>query len=157
MNTLSENRYTSFVGVCPKTAQSKGYTICKYVNWIGMHGEIGDKNNYRKHLHVFLSKAHFYNFSIFRLGAWKLNVNTINLKHINKNMHFCHYCSNHHHHHHHHCSNRNNNIMEDVEHVIFGCPEYETCRLKYPELFNGSENNFIALSPGILVPVPQLV
>ena len=31
--------------------------------------------------------------------------------------------------------------MEDEEHVIFGCPEYETCRLKYPELFNGSENN----------------
>ena len=42
-----------YVGVCPKTAQSKGYTICKYVNWIGMHGEIGDKNNYRKHLHMF--------------------------------------------------------------------------------------------------------
>ena len=31
--------------------------------------------------------------------------------------------------------------MEDEEHVIFGCPEYNTCRLKYPELSNGSENN----------------
>ena len=31
--------------------------------------------------------------------------------------------------------------MEDEEHVIFGCPEYNTCRLKYPELFNLSENN----------------
>ena len=39
------------------------------------------------------------------------------------------------------CTNRNNNIMEDEEHAIFGCPEYETCRLKYPELFNISENN----------------
>ena len=39
----------SFVGVCPKTAPSQVYTICKYVNWIGMHGRIGDKNNYRKH------------------------------------------------------------------------------------------------------------
>ena len=29
--------------------------------------------------------------------------------------------------------------MEDEEHVIFGCPEYNTCRLKYPELFNLSE------------------
>ena len=28
--------------------------------------------------------------------------------------------------------------MEDEEHVIFGCPKYETCRLKYPKLFNGS-------------------
>ena len=31
--------------------------------------------------------------------------------------------------------------MEDEEHLIFGCPEYSTCRLKYPELFNDSENN----------------
>ena len=31
--------------------------------------------------------------------------------------------------------------MEDEEHVIFGCPEYNICRLKYPELFNDSENN----------------
>ena len=29
------------------------YTICKYVNWIGMHGEIGDKNKYRKHIYIF--------------------------------------------------------------------------------------------------------
>ena len=39
------------------------------------------------------------------------------------------------------CTDRNNNIMEDEGHVIFGCPEYNTCRLKYPELFNDSENN----------------
>ena len=39
------------------------------------------------------------------------------------------------------CTNRNKNIMEDEEHVIFGCPEYNTCRLKYPKLFNGSESN----------------
>ena len=31
--------------------------------------------------------------------------------------------------------------MEDEEHVIFGCPEYNTCRLKYPKLFNLSDNN----------------
>ena len=99
-------RYINCVDICPKTAPSQGYTICKYVNWIGMHGEIGDKNNYRKHLHVFLSKDHFYNLSRFRLGAWKLNVDNINLKRINRNMRFCNYC-----------------------------------RLKYPELFNGSENN----------------
>ena len=66
-----------------------------------MQGRIGDKNNYRKHLHMFLRKAHLYNLSRFRLGAWKLSV-----------------------------------IMEDEEHVIFGSPEYNTCRTKYPELFN---------------------
>ena len=84
-----------------------------------MQGRIGDKNNYRKHLHMFLSKAHFYNLSRFRLGAWKLNVNNIYLKHINISIRFCNYCT-----------NGNNNIMEDEEHVIFGCPEYNTCRLK---------------------------
>ena len=26
-------------------------------------------------------------------------------------------------------------------HAIFDCPEYNTCRLKYPELFNLTENN----------------
>ena len=31
--------------------------------------------------------------------------------------------------------------MEDEEHVIFVCPEYNTCRLKYPELFKISDNN----------------
>ena len=69
MNTLYEKRYISFVDACPKTAPSQGYTICKYVNWIGVQGRIGDKNNCRKHLHMFLSKAHFYNLSKFRLGA----------------------------------------------------------------------------------------
>ena len=32
-------------------------------------------------------------------------------------------------------------IKAEEEHAIFGCPEYNTCRLKYPELFNLSENN----------------
>ena len=36
----------------------------------------------------FLRKDHFYNLSRFRLGAWKLNINNINLKHINKSIRF---------------------------------------------------------------------
>ena len=28
-----------FVGICPKTAPSQGYTICKYIKWVGMHGK----------------------------------------------------------------------------------------------------------------------
>ena len=54
-------------------APSQGHTICKYTNWVGMHGKIGDKNNYHKHLRMYLSKAQFYNLSRFRLGAWKLS------------------------------------------------------------------------------------
>ena len=57
-------------------------------------------------------------------------LNNINLKHINRSMRVSNYCT-----------NRNDNIMEDEEHAIFGCPEYNTCRLKYPELFNISDNN----------------
>ena len=79
---------------------------------------------------MYSSKALFYNLSRSRLGAWKLNVNNINLKHINISMRVCNYCT-----------NRNKNIMEDEEHAIFGCPEYNTCRLKYPELFNLSDND----------------
>ena len=93
-----------------------------------MQGRIGDKNNYRKHLHMFFSKAQFHNLSRFRLGAWKLNVKIINLKHINRSIRFCNYCTTR--------NKSNNNIMEDEEHVIFGCPEYSTCRINYPELFN---------------------
>ena len=59
-----------------------------------------------------------------------MNVNNVNLKNINNIIRFCNYCT-----------NRNNNIMKDQEHVIFGCPEYYTCRNNYPELFNLSEIN----------------
>ena len=31
--------------------------------------------------------------------------------------------------------------MEDEEHIIFDCPEYNTCRLNYPEIFLSMENN----------------
>ena len=46
-----------------------------------MQGRIGDKTTI-VNIYTFLSKAHFYNLSRFRLGAWKLNVNNINLQHI---------------------------------------------------------------------------
>ena len=45
--------YINFVAICQKTAPSQGYTLCKYIIWVGMHGKIDDKNNYRKHVHVF--------------------------------------------------------------------------------------------------------
>ena len=40
-----------------------------------------------------------------------MNVDDINLKHIDRSMRFCSYCT-----------NRNNNIMEDEEHVILFSP-----------------------------------
>ena len=86
-----------------------------------MHGRVGDKNNCHKHLHIFLSKAFFYNLSRFRL---EVECDIVNLKHINRSIHSCN-----------HCTNINNSIMEDEEHAIFGCPEYNTCRLKYPSIF----------------------
>ena len=31
-----------------------------------------------------------------------------------------------------------NNIVEDEEHVLLHCPEYDICRQEYPELFWGT-------------------
>ena len=31
--------------------------------------------------------------------------------------------------------------MEDEEHVLFHCPEYDICRQEYPELFLGTNMN----------------
>ena len=31
--------------------------------------------------------------------------------------------------------------MEDEEHVLFHCPEYDICRQEYPELFWGTNMN----------------
>ena len=50
INTIYEKRHINFVAICQKTAPSQGYTLCKYIIWVGMHGKIDDKNNYRKHV-----------------------------------------------------------------------------------------------------------
>ena len=57
------------------------------------------------------------------MGAWKLKVNSI---HINRNQRYCSFCA------------ENYNIVEDEEHVLFHCPEYDICRQEYPELFLGT-------------------
>ena len=67
-----------------QTAPSNGYAICKYINWTGIPGSVCDKNKYHQHLHVFMKKAHFYNLTRFRMGAWKIKVNSIHLHHINR-------------------------------------------------------------------------
>ena len=47
VNTLYEARYSNYVGICPKTAPNKGYSICKYINWTGTPGSICIKNKYK--------------------------------------------------------------------------------------------------------------
>ena len=62
INTIYEKRYINFVGICPKTAPSQGYTICKYVNLVGIHGKYMIKTITAN---TYLSKALFYNLSRF--------------------------------------------------------------------------------------------
>ena len=69
INTLYEKRYISFVGACPKTAPSQGYTICKHVNWIGMQGRIGDKTTIVNFYTCFFVKL---NFITSRDSDWEL-------------------------------------------------------------------------------------
>ena len=113
---------------CPKTAPSNGYAICKYINRTGIPGSVCEKNKYHQHLHVFMNKAHFYNLTRFRTGAWKLKVNSIHLHHIIRNQRYCIFCT----------QNHNINTGEDEEHVLFYCPEYDTCRQEYPDLLLGN-------------------
>ena len=94
------NRFSNFIGICPKTAPSNGYAICKYINWTGIPGSVCEKNKYHQHLHVFM----------------------------NRNQRYCNFCT----------QNHNTNKVEDEEHVLFHCPEYDTCRQEYPELFLGN-------------------
>ena len=42
--------------------------------------------------------------------------------------------------------NHNNNVVEDEEHVLFHCPEYDICRQEYPELFWGTNINMKNIS-----------
>ena len=87
-------------------------------------------NKYHQHLHVFMNKAHFYNLYLtrIRMGAWKSNVNSIHLHHINRNQRYCIFCTH----------NHNTNTVEDEEHVLFHCPEYDTCRQEYPDFLLGN-------------------
>ena len=75
-----------------------------------------------------MNRAHFYNLTRFRTGAWKIKVNSIHLHHINRNQRYCSFCT----------QNHNTNTVEDEEHVLFHCPEYDTCRQEYPDLLLGN-------------------
>ena len=133
-NTLYETRYSNYVGICPKTAPSKGYSICKYINWTGIPGSICIKNKYNQHLHSYLSGAQFYNLTRFRMGAWKINVNSIDLHHININQRYCSFCA---------------EITLTTWwkiNVLFHCLDYDICRQDYPDLFLGTNLNMKNIS-----------
>ena len=70
------------------------------------------------------------------MGAWKIEVNSIHLHHINRNQRYCSFCA----------GNHNSNVVEDEEHVLFHCPEYDICRQEYPELFWGTDMNMKNIS-----------
>ena len=40
INTLYEERDSIYIGICPKTAPSNGYAICKYIDWTGIPGSV---------------------------------------------------------------------------------------------------------------------
>ena len=62
------------------------------------------------------------------MGAGRLKVNSIHLHHINRNQRYCSFCA----------DNHNNNVVEDEEHVLFHCPEYDICQ---QELYVGTNMN----------------
>ena len=70
------------------------------------------------------------------MGAWKIKVNSIHLHHINRNQRYCSFCA----------DNHNNNVVEDEEHVLFHCPEYDICQQEYPKLFWGTNMNMRNIS-----------
>ena len=53
---------------------------------------------------------------------------SIHLHHINRNQRYCNFCT----------QNHNTNTVEDEEHVLFHCPEYDNCRQEYPDLLLGN-------------------
>ena len=88
INTLYEERDSIYIGICPKTAPSNGYAICKYINWTGIPGSVCDKKKYNQHFHIYMNKAHFYNLTRFRMGAWNIKVNSIHHHHISRNQRY---------------------------------------------------------------------
>ena len=91
---------------------------------------------------MYLSKAFFltYQDSDWEPGSWMLTILTSNT--LTEACFFCNYCT-----------NGNNIIMEDEEHVIFCCPEYDTCRQwffqEYIPIWN--KKSYARKKPGIYV------
>ena len=55
-----------------------------------------------------MNKAHFYNLTRFRTGAWKIKVNSFHLHHINRKQRYCIFCT----------QNHNINTVEDEACVV---------------------------------------
>ena len=77
---------------------------------------------YNKHMHMRINHYMNINMIRFRVGAWRINVNNLNMKQIVISERYCDYC-------------------EDEEHVIFHCEAYGNCRLRHQPLFHGTKHN----------------
>ena len=86
------------------------------------------KRVHSRHLCASVCNAGAINYIRFRLGAWQIRVNDINMKSIARMERVCD-----------HCRSLNNGAgtteCEDEYHVVFKCPLYADCRDKYTQLF----------------------
>ena len=109
---------------------SIGYTMCRYINWIDEVNVVCNIK-YNKHMHMRINNYMNINMIRFRVGAWRINVNNLNMKQIVRSERYCDYCI------HNNCGK----FCEDEEHVIFHCEAYGNCRLRHQPLFHGTKHN----------------
>ena len=82
-------------------------------------------------MHMRINNYMNINMIRFRVGAWRINVNNLNMKQIVRSERYCDYCI------HNNCGK----FCEDEEHVIFHCEAYGNCRLRHQPLFHGTKHN----------------
>ena len=93
---------------------SIGYTMCRYINWIDEVSVVCNIQ-YNKHMRTRINNYMNINMIIFRVGAWRINVNNLNMKQMVRSERHCNYC----------IINNYGKFCEDEEHVIFHCEAYD--------------------------------
>ena len=104
--------------------------MCRYSNWIDEVNVVCNIQ-YNKHRRMRINNYMNINMIRFRVGAWRINVNNLNMKQIVRSERHCDYC----------ITNNCGKFCEDEEHVIFHCEAYGNCRLRHQPLFHGTEHN----------------
>ena len=103
------------------------YTMCRYIDEVNVVCNI----QYNKHMRMRINNYMNINMIRFMVGAWRINVNNLNMKQIVRSERHCDYCS----------TNNCGIFFEDEEHVIFHCEAYGNCRLRHQPLFHGGGHN----------------
>ena len=111
--------------------------MCRYINWIDEVNVVCNIQ-YNKHMCMRINNYMIYDINMirFRIGAWRIDVNNINMKQIVRSERHCDYCIN----------NNCGKFCENEEHVIFHCEAYGKCRLRHQPLFHVTEHNLKTLS-----------